>query len=233
MTKKKFYAVAVGRTPGIYSDWPAAEAQVKGFAGAKFKGFASRVEADEWLEDPVYSRRLPGKQQEPDRQVADIPSRENGVAVYTDGGCINNPGPGGYGIVIVDGVEIKERSGGFRLTTNNRMELMACLVALQELEGTVCAVILLHSDSRYVVNGIEKGWAKGWRARGWRKSDGQPALNADLWADLLRLSESLPVTFRWVKGHAGNIRNERCDTLATTFARQKGLPIDTGYEEEK
>ncbi|MDP3479535.1 MAG: ribonuclease H [Desulfoprunum sp.] len=131
---------------------------------------------------------------------------------------------------MVDGEEVKENSGGFRLTTNNRMELMACLVALQELEGTE-RTVTLYSDSSYVVNGIEKGWARGWRSRGWRKSDGQPALNADLWAELLRLSESLPVTFRWVKGHAGNIRNERCDTLATAAARGIDLRVDSGYKQ--
>ena len=230
MTKKKFYAISSGRIPGIYTDWSTAEAQIKGFAGAKYKGFTSRGEAEEWLHDPVYSRRLPEKRQEPLRQIADIPLGENTVVVYTDGGCINNPGPGGYGIVIVDREEVKENSGGFRLTTNNRMELMACLVALQELEGTE-RTVTLYSDSSYVVNGIEKGWARGWRSRGWRKSDGQPALNADLWMELLRLNESLPVTFRWVKGHAGNIRNERCDTLATAAARGADLRVDSGYKQ--
>lgn len=231
MTKKKFYAVAVGRVPGIYTDWPAAEAQVKGFAGAKFKGFATRGEAEEWLHNPVYDRRSKEEKPAAEQRSADIEAGQTGIAVYTDGGCINNPGPGGYGIVIVDGGMVRERSGGFRLTTNNRMELMACVVALQELSGTEDAVIL-HSDSSYVVNGMEKGWARGWRARGWRKSDGQVALNADLWAELLKLCESLPVTFRWVKGHAGNSRNERCDALATAAARGKNLPVDSGYEGE-
>lgn len=229
MSKTKFYAVAVGRTAGIYSDWPTAEAQVKGYAGAKYKGFTSRAEAEMWLVDPVYSQRPPARQQETAKGCAEGRPAGDGITVYADGGCINNPGPGGYGVVLMDGQEIKERSGGFRLTTNNRMELSACILALRELHGTARPV-LLHSDSSYVVNGIEKGWAKSWRARGWRKSDGQPALNADLWAELLRLSESLPVTFRWVKGHAGNIHNERCDTLATTAARQSGLPVDPGYE---
>ncbi len=230
MTKKKVYAVAVGRVSGIFADWPAAEAQVKGFAGAKYKGFATRAEAEEWLDNPVYTRRLPENRPGNRNRMADTTVPENGIAVFTDGGCINNPGPGGYGIVILDGEEREELSGGFRLTTNNRMELMACLVALQEVADRVRPVVL-HSDSSYVVNGIEKGWARGWRARGWRKSDGQPAFNADLWAELLRLSESLAVTFRWVKGHAGNIHNERCDILATSYARQQGLPIDTGYEQ--
>jgi len=229
MTKKKFYAVAVGRVPGIYTDWPTAEAQVKGFAGAKFKGFAIRGEAEEWLHNPVYDRRLKEEQPVAEQRSAEIEPGQTGIAVYTDGGCINNPGPGGYGVVIIDGGRVRERSGGFRLTTNNRMELMACVVALRELQGTE-DVIILHSDSSYVVNGMEKGWARGWRARGWRKSDGQAALNADLWAELLKLCESLAVTFRWVKGHAGNSRNERCDTLATAAARGENLPADSGYE---
>ena len=231
MTKKKFYAVAVGKVPGIYSDWPTAEAQVKGWAGAKYKGFATYAEAQAWLADPVYSRRAPEKRPDTERQVAAVPPDQiDGVVVYTDGGCLNNPGPGGYGIVIVDGGDVREHRGGFRLTTNNRMELMACVVALRELAGTDGNVIL-HSDSSYVVNGIEKGWARGWRARGWRKSDGQPALNADLWAELLKLSESLSVSFRWVRGHAGNAGNERCDILATSAARGTQLPVDSGYEQ--
>lgn len=228
MIKKKYYAVAVGRVPGIYTDWPAAEAQVKGCQGAKFKGFATREEAQAWLENPLYARKTADK---PGRQAVspdDGPADPDTVLVYTDGGCLNNPGPGGYGAIILADGEERELSGGFALTTNNRMELMACIVALRELAGSG-RTVLLHSDSSYVVNGIDKGWAKGWRARGWRKSDGQPALNADLWAELLRLTESMPVRFRWVRGHAGNARNERCDVLATTSARQGDLAVDHGY----
>jgi ribonuclease HI len=229
MSKKKFYAVAVGRVPGVYGDWPAAEAQVKGFPGAKFKGFISAEEAKSWLANPLYantSRKSPAKRviQENEDLIA-----TDTVVVYTDGGCINNPGPGGYAAIIIADGEEKEFSGGYALTTNNRMELMACIVALRELEGSDRPV-LLHSDSSYVVNGIEKGWARSWRAKGWRKSDGQPALNADLWRELLLLTESLPVVFKWVKGHAGNLRNERCDTLATSAARGTDLAIDRGYE---
>ena len=228
MSKKKYYAVAVGRVPGIYTDWPAAEAQVKGCQGAKFKGFASREEAQAWLENPLYARK---SADEPGRDADctdDGPVDPDTVLVYTDGGCLNNPGPGGYSAIIQAGGEEKVLSGGFELTTNNRMELMACIVALRELEGSG-RTVLLHSDSSYVVNGIDKGWAKGWRARSWRKSDGQPALNTDLWAELLRLTESMPVRLKWVRGHAGNARNERCDVLATTAARQRDLAVDHGY----
>lgn len=231
MSKKKFYAVAVGRVPGIYCDWPAAEAQVKGFPGAKFKGFISAEEAKSWLENPLYVKtsaaRLP--EEKPVVEDGDSLTAET-VVVYTDGGCINNPGPGGYAAIIIVGGEEREVCGGYALTTNNRMELMACIAALREVEGCERPV-LLYSDSSYVVNGIEKGWARGWRARGWRKADGQPALNADLWQELLMLAERLPVVFTWVKGHAGNLRNERCDTLATAAARGVDLALDPGYEE--
>ncbi|MBB5347830.1 ribonuclease HI [Desulfoprunum benzoelyticum] len=225
---KKFYAVAAGREPGIYTQWPEAERQVRGFPGAKFKGFASRAEAEAWLEAPLYSPRSARKP----RPVAAAPENDGTAAdtviVFTDGGCINNPGPGGYGVIIVDGAVEQELCGGFSLTTNNRMELMACIVALRQLEGSGRPVVL-HSDSSYVVNGIEKGWARSWRNRGWRRSDGHPALNADLWGELLRLTEAMAVRFVWVKGHAGNSRNERCDVLATSTARGGNLPPDRGY----
>nr|WP_240192049.1 ribonuclease HI [Desulforhopalus vacuolatus] len=149
--------------------------------------------------------------------------------IYTDGGSINNPGPGGYGTVIEMDGDRRELSGGFRLTTNNRMEMTAALVALEavaECGRPVC----LHSDSRYLVNGITRGWAKGWRKRGWKKSDGEPALNADLWARLLVLVEGMEVQFYWVKGHAGNPLNERCDQLAVAAARGNPQAVDAEYE---
>ena len=119
---KKFYAVAAGREPGIYTQWPEAERQVRGFPGAKFKGFASRAEAEAWLEAPLHSPRSARKP----RPVAAAPENDGApadtVIVFTDGGCINNPGPGGYGVIIVDGAVEQEICGGFSLTTNNRME---------------------------------------------------------------------------------------------------------------
>jgi ribonuclease HI len=234
MAKKKFYGVARGRKPGIYTTWPAAEAQVKGFPGAVYKGFFSRSEAEAFLKAPGCCRRSVGladSNQDKKLSFHDMDSGET-VIIYTDGGSINNPGPGGYGIVQIYRNQHKERSGGFRLTTNNRMELMACIVALRELEYREKPVII-HSDSSYVVNGITKGWAKGWRRRGWRKSDNTPALNSDLWKEVLDLVQELDVSFKWVKGHAGHPLNERCDTLANTTARQNKLPPDEIYEKQQ
>lgn len=229
MAKKKYYAVAVGSQPGIYDNWPSAQAQVKGYAGAIYKGFASRDAAEIWLKNPTYtssSMKKKSKDPEVPHEITSIPGE---VMIYTDGGAINNPGPGGYGAVLLYGDEQQELTGGFRLTTNNRMELMGCIVALEGLEWRD-KPINLYSDSSYVVNGIKKGWAKSWRKRGWLKSDKMPAINADLWAKLLELVEELQITFNWVKGHAGNPLNERCDELAVSAARQQNLPIDKGYQ---
>ena len=232
MTKKKVYAIAAGHQPGIYDNWPEAERQVKGFAGAKFKGFTDRAEAEAWLRDPQYSQAAAKKGSSPKTGTDVSPPRAGEISIYTDGGCSCNPGPGGYGaIVVVDGHE-QELSGGFKLTTNNRMELMACIVALRLASRTLKdknLPITAYSDSSYVVNGIEKGWARGWRKRGWIKSDHQPAVNPDLWAELLELVEEMDVTFEWVRGHAGHPHNERCDQLAVAALKKQDLPIDKGY----
>ena len=138
------------------------------------------------------------------------------VDIYTDGACRGNPGAGGWGAVLVcDGRE-KELSGGEALTTNNRMELLAAISALSALK--VPCEVTLTSDSKYLVDAIEKGWAVSWREKGWRRADKSPALNPDLWERLLELLEIHDVTFVWVKGHAGHPYNERCDVLATAFA---------------
>ncbi|MBQ7358246.1 MAG: ribonuclease HI [Clostridia bacterium] len=138
------------------------------------------------------------------------------VDIYTDGACRGNPGAGGWGAVLVcDGKE-KELSGGEAETTNNRMELLAAISALSALKYP-CEVTLT-SDSKYLVDAIEKGWAVSWREKGWRRADKSPALNPDLWEKLLALLEIHTVTFVWVKGHAGHPYNERCDQLATAFA---------------
>ncbi len=137
------------------------------------------------------------------------------VEIFTDGACSGNPGPGGWGAVLRFGSVEKELCGGEETTTNNRMELSAAISALAALKEP-CQV-LLTTDSQYLVNGMEKGWAKKWRANGWRKSDKSPALNADLWQQLLELCEIHTVTFRWVKGHAGHPENERCDKLAVDY----------------
>lgn len=137
------------------------------------------------------------------------------VEIYTDGACSGNPGPGGWGAVLVYAGHEKELSGGERETTNNRMELTAVIEALSALREP-CEVTLT-SDSKYVIDALVLGWAEGWRARGWRKADKSPALNADLWARLLDLVRIHRMTYVWVKGHAGHPYNERCDRLAVGF----------------
>jgi ribonuclease HI len=229
MAKKKYYAVVSGLQPGIYDNWPAAQAQVKGYPGAVFKGFATEPDAKDWLQNPVAASPSAKAKKRDVGGVASVSPKIGEVTIYTDGGSINNPGPGGYGAVLIYGDEYEELTGGFRLTTNNRMELMGCIAALQNLPWPHKA-ITLYSDSSYVVNGISKGWARNWRKNGWIKSDKKPAVNSDLWELLLDLVEKLRITFRWVKGHAGNPMNERCDKLAVAAARQKGLPVDQGYE---
>lgn len=138
------------------------------------------------------------------------------VNLYTDGACRGNPGPGGWGAILeYKGIE-KEMSGGENPTTNNRMELSAAIMGLRTLNEP-CEVTLT-SDSKYLVDGISKGWAKSWRDKGWKKSDGSAALNPDLWAELLALFDKHKVELVWVKGHAGHPKNERCDALATAYA---------------
>lgn len=134
------------------------------------------------------------------------------VEIFSDGACSGNPGPGGWGAILrCDGYE-KEISGGEAHTTNNRMELTGVIQALSALKYP-CKV-RVTTDSRYVVDGITKGWAHGWKKRGWKKSDGKPALNPELWERLLELLAIHDVEFAWIKGHAGHEENERCDRLA-------------------
>jgi len=134
------------------------------------------------------------------------------VEIFTDGACSGNPGPGGYGVVLRYGENEKELSGGDSNTTNNRMELLGVIVALSALKEP-CKVVLT-TDSKYVVDSVTKGWVYGWKKKGWIKSDKKPALNVDLWEQLLPLLEKHEVDFNWVKGHAGHPENERCDRLA-------------------
>jgi len=151
------------------------------------------------------------------------------VTIYTDGACLGNPGPGGYGIVLLYGNHRKELSAGFRLTTNNRMEILAAIIGLQALKGK-CPVTL-YSDSQYLVNAMQLGWAARWRDNHWLRNKRDKALNPDLWEQLLRCAASSDVEFRWLRGHAGHTENERCDQLAMAAAKGKNLAIDFGYEE--
>jgi ribonuclease HI len=150
------------------------------------------------------------------------------VKIYTDGACKGNPGPGGYGVVLLAGERRRELSGGFRKTTNNRMELLACIEGLRSLKRP-CSVVLT-SDSKYVVNAMIKGWAKKWRSKGWKLTPSKPAKNPDLWAQLLDLCDTHEVCFEWVKGHSAHPENEQCDALAVAAAARKDLPVDEAFE---
>ena len=137
------------------------------------------------------------------------------VQLYTDGACSGNPGPGGWGAILRFGSVEKELSGGEENTTNNRMELTAVIMGLSALKEP-CEVTLV-TDSKYVADGVTKGWAESWQKNGWRKADKKPALNSDLWEKLLKLLKVHKVEINWVKGHAGHPENERCDRLAVEF----------------
>lgn len=140
------------------------------------------------------------------------------VTIYTDGACSGNPGPGGWGAILMYGAHQKEISGGAPDTTNNRMELTAVISALSLLKEP--CIVELWSDSKYVIDALEKGWARGWQKRGWVKSDKKPALNPDLWEKLLALAEIHTLHYHWVKGHAENEYNNRCDELAVMESRK-------------
>lgn len=248
---KKFYAVVRGHKPDIYDEWygeNGAMIQVKGFSNAVYKGFKSFQEAQKWQN--TFSGSFTDKQTtwpelkktgtEPTKQTGNHvkpnvkhanQARYNGkpdVIIYTDGSAIQNPGPGGYAAVINKGKKTSEISGGFRLTTNNRMELMACIAALENIELNSHAI--LYSDSKYVVDAVNKGWAKRWQANNWKRNIEEPAKNSDLWQRLLDLCDKRSVHFKWVKGHADIAGNERCDELAGTAARSVDLPVDPFFE---
>jgi ribonuclease HI len=238
---RKFYAVVRGRQPGIYTEWfgPAgAQVQVIGFQNARYKGFASRSEAEAFLKNGGGSGRVETAAPPPmprSRGTArpgwhPLTEDRSLIEVYTDGGALGNPGPGGWAAVILDADPPTEISGGCRHTTNNRMELTAAIMALRHFKEP--GVVRLHTDSRYLVDGIVKGWARRWRDRGWMRNGREPAVNADLWADLLALCEVHDVHFVWVPGHAGVAYNERCDQLVRAMSARSGLPPDKGYEDK-
>jgi ribonuclease HI len=245
MAKKQFYAVVKGRKPGIYDRWSGsggAQDQVSGFPGAKYQGFVTRQEAETFLRSGGAAPAQPALfqssavEQAASKQPAAVERTSaefradlatGKVVIFTDGASTGNPGPGGYGIVLLSGEGRQELSGGFRCTTNNRMELMGVIAALQGLQRP--AQVVLYSDSRYVVDGIQKGWARRWRSRGWMRDAENRAENTDLWAQLLDLLDQHKVEFRWVRGHASHPENERCDRLAVEAAHQKNLPEDAGF----
>ena len=149
------------------------------------------------------------------------------VTIYTDGACLGNPGPGGYGVVLLYNKHRKELSSGFRLTTNNRMEIMAAIAGLKALKNG--CIVTLYTDSQYLVNAMTKGWVEKWRANGWKRNKQDRALNADLWEQMLDLCRRHQVKFVWVRGHADNQENECCDLLAREAASGQDLPDDKGY----
>ncbi len=140
------------------------------------------------------------------------------VELYTDGACSGNPGPGGWGAILVYKGTERELSGGENNTTNNRMELTAVIKGLSALKES--CIVELYSDSKYVIDALEKGWAVSWQARGWKKADKKPALNPDLWETLLSLVDKHQVHYHWVKGHADNPYNNRCDQLAVAESKK-------------
>jgi len=156
------------------------------------------------------------------------------VTVYTDGSSRGNPGPGGYGTLLMytdpsGKTHTLELSQGYRRTTNNRMELMGVIVALEALKRP--CTVEVHSDSQYVVNAFNQHWIEGWLKRGWKNASKEPVKNIDLWKRLLAAKEPHEVTFIWVKGHAGHVHNERCDALATAAADGSNLLEDAGFSE--
>ena len=225
---KKVYAVKVGRQTGLFNTWAECEAQVKGFMGAKYKGFMTAQEAMSWL----VGDDAPGGQGEmflfspgekagarPKEQAAAAFTGEADYIIYTDGSCLRNPdGPGGWAAVLTEQAtgKVQELSGGDPSTTNNRMELTAALRALSAVpEG---AKVALYTDSQYMKNGFTKHWLEGWKKKGWVTAKGTPVLNKELWVALDEAFHLRTVEFHWVKGHVGVEANERCDQLAKAEA---------------
>ena len=146
------------------------------------------------------------------------------IHIYTDGAASGNPGPGGYGIVLISGKYRKEMAQGYRLTTNNRMELLAVIVALEQIKA-LGSDVLVTSDSKYVVDSVEKGWVFNWNKKGFKGKK-----NSDLWKRFLEIYSKHKVRFVWVKGHNNHLENERCDALAVSAYKKANLPFDEGYE---
>lgn len=240
MAQKRFYAVKRGHKPGIYRTWQECRAQVDSYSNADYQGFPTLKDAETYLNGSK-PRSAPHEPVEI-QDVITIPNFIPGliqtdvslrtIVIYTDGACTGNPGPGGYGVVLIHGNQRKELSAGFRLTTNNRMEILGCIAGLKALNQP-CDVTI-YSDSKYVVDTMTKSWALKWRSRGWKRKDQngelKDALNTDLWAQMVELCDQHRVRFKWIRGHDGNQENERCDQLARAAAALDRLGIDTVYE---
>ena len=222
---KKFYAVKRGRKTGIFTVWAECSAQVQGFQGAVYKGFMTEAEARDWLDGAADLSAPCAAKSGAAAKKSSVPPVEEPVdadyIIHTDGSCLRNPGGAGGWAAVIETVatgEVREHSGGDPETTNNRMELTAALEALSAVpEG---ARVALYTDSQYLKNAFTKFWLPAWKKRGWKKADGEPVLNQDLWMQLDAAFAARRVQFHWVKGHAGNPRNERCDELARSEAEK-------------
>ena len=213
--RKNFYAVKVGRQPGIYTTWAECEQQVRGFPGARYKGFVTKTQAIGWLNKKEDESPVPKWVAEPNK-VETEETLLDGINLYTDGSCLKNPGVGGWAAIIVIGESVRELAGGTADTTNNRMEMTAAINGLEALP--VGAIVNLHTDSQYLKNAFTRYWLANWKRYGWKTANGSDVLNKDLWLRLDNLCQTRQVKFHWVKGHAGHKYNERCDTLARSEA---------------
>ena len=219
---KKFYAVKRGRKTGIFTVWAECSAQVQGFQGAVYKGFMTEAEARDWLSGGA-SMSNEGTPRTGKKSATPAPAEsiDADYIIHTDGSCLRNPGGAGGWAAVIETVAtgaVTEHSGGDPETTNNRMELTAALEALSAVpEG---ARVALFTDSQYLKNAFTRFWLPAWKKRGWKKADGEPVLNQDLWMQLDAAFDARRVQFYWVKGHAGNPRNERCDELARSEAER-------------
>ena len=219
---KKYYAVKRGRKTGLFTVWAECAAQVQGFQGAVYKGFMTEVEAHDWLSGGASSANgSTASTLKKGNAPAPAESIDADYIIHTDGSCLRNPGGAGGWAAVIETVAtgaVTEKSGGDPETTNNRMELTAALEALSAVpEG---ARIALFTDSQYLKNAFTKFWLPAWKKRGWKKADGEPVLNQDLWMQLDAVFAARRIQFHWVKGHAGNERNERCDELARSEAER-------------
>lgn len=247
--KKSIYIVLRGRQPGVYPHWEGSEGakiQVEGFAKAVYKGFYTTEEAYNWLKSqpkvllsPPLAKWLAEQEKplenhssnsKPLRSLIEDHLRAGGTVIFTDGSTLGNPGPGGYAAVILHDQNRREISGGFRFTTNNRMELYACIAALESLQPP--AQVLLITDSAYVYRAVTEGWLQRWAKNGWRRKDGQTIENPDLWQRLFDLMQVFSTEFLWIKGHNATTENEVCDRLAKLAAQSAGLPPDKGYHRQ-
>ena len=245
MTKaqKQYYIVVRGRKPGLYTTWfgdDGASKQVENFTDAIYKGFYNKEDALIWLrgvsEETVrkYAPNLlelvdysaPIKVVDTDIELL----KEGKVIMHTDGCALGSPGAGGFAAILRYQHREKEISGGFQETTNNRMELIACIEGLKALKQK--SSVIVFSDSKYLIDSINNKWIYKWRNIKWVKSKNRKVPNADLWKTLLELIEQHEVEFRWIRGHNIDRSNQRCDFLAREAAQTENLPLDIGFNKE-